>query len=180
MTKAIRNLIIGAAMTVGVFAASTAAMAATQFVQSDMNFRNGPAVTSEIIGSVPAGAQVDVLDSFNGWDLVSYNGMTGYIHGGNTASSYTAPVSTKSYYDNNWTQTAQNMNNYSRGQWKTVYVASGYLALRYAPSFDVRTEIGQLYTGDVVQIEGEADGSYIYVYSPKYGTSGWVNAGFLG
>ena len=27
----------------------------------------------------------------------------------------------------------------------------------YAPSFDVRTEIGQLYTGDVVQIEGEAD-----------------------
>ena len=64
MTKAIRNLIIGAAMTAGVFAASTAAMAATQFVQSDMNFRNGPAVTSEIIGSVPAGS--DPGDSCHG------------------------------------------------------------------------------------------------------------------
>ncbi len=51
------------------------------------------------------------------------------------------------------------MNNYSRGQWKTVYVESGYLALRCAPSFEAQTEIAQLYTGDVVQIEGEADGS---------------------
>ena len=183
MKKSIRNLIIGAAMTIGVFGASTAAMAATQYVQNDMNFRNGPAATSQVIGSVPAGAQVDVLNSVNGWDLINYNGMTGYIHGGNVAASYTAPTTyttTKNYFDNNWTQTAQNMNNYSRGAWKTVYVNSGYLALRNAPFYDSATEIGQLYTGDSVQIEGEASGSYIYVYSPKYGTSGWVNAGFLG
>ena len=185
MKKSIRNLIIGAVMTAGVFAASTAAMAA--YVQTDMNFRNGPAVTAQSIGTVPAGAQVEVLNSVNGWDLVSYNGTTGYIHGGNVGSSYTAPAaptasasSTKAYYDNNWTQTAANLNNNSRGAWKTVYVSSGYLALRDAPTFNNGTEIGQLNTGDSVLIEGEASGSYIYVYSPKYGTSGWVNAGFLG
>ena len=25
-----------------------------------------------------------------------------------------------------------------------------------------------------------AEGSYVRAYSPKYGTNGWVNAGFLG
>ena len=84
------------------------------------------------------------------------------------------------YYDSNCTQTSQNMNNYSRGQWKTVNVESGYLAMRGAPSFEAQTEIAQLYTGDAVQVEGEANGSYIYVYCPKYGTCVWVNAGFLG
>ena len=54
MKKSIRNLMIGAAMTIGVFGASTAALAATQYVQNDMNFRNGPAVTAQAIGSVPA------------------------------------------------------------------------------------------------------------------------------
>ena len=184
MKKTIRNLVIGAAMTIGVFAASTAAMAATQYVQNDMNFRNGASTTATCIGSVPAGAQVEVLESVNGWDRISYNGMVGFIHGGNVTASYIAPApvqtSTKAYFDNNWTQTASNMNTFSRGAWKTVYVSSGYLALREAPFYDSATEIGQLNTGDTVQIEGECSGSYIYVYSPKYGTSGWVNAGFLG
>ena len=187
MKKSIRNLIIGAAMTAGVFAASTAAMAAT-YVQNDMNFRNGPAVTAQAIGSVPAGAQVEVLDSVNGWDLISFNGRTGYIHGGNVGSSYTAPApkqqssaaaSTQAYYDNNWTQTAANMNS-QIGAWKTVRVDSGYLALRRDCTFEQSNEIGQLKTGDQVEIQGSGNaGSYVFVYSPKYGCCGWVNAGFL-
>ena len=41
--------------------------------------------------------------------------------------------------------------------------------------------IGQLYTGDSVQlIGGSTSGSYVQVYSPKLGATGWVNAGFLG
>ena len=183
MKKSLRNMIIGAVMTAGVFAASASALAATQYVTNDMNFRSGASSTATLIGSVPAGAQVEVLDLQNGWNLIRYNGVTGYIHGGNLADTYVAAPkynSTQSYFDNNWTGTAQNMNAYSRGTWKTVYVSSGYLALRDAPFYNSSTEIGQLYTGDVVQIEGEASGSYIYVYSPKYGTSGWVNAGFLG
>ena len=182
MKKSIRNLVIGAAMAITALGASTAAFAG-QYVQNDMNFRSGASTTSTIIGGVPAGAQVDLIKSENGWDLVSYNGRTGYIHGGNLVDSYTAKQnysSTQAYFDNNWTQTAANMNATSRGTWKTVRVDSGYLALREAPSYDSRDKIGRLNTGDTVMVEGECSGSYIYVYSPKYGTSGWVNAGFLG
>ena len=89
MKKTLRNLVIGAVVTAGIFATSTAALAAgTQFVQNDMNFRNGPSTAATIIGSVPAGAQVEVIDLQNGWNLVRYNGRTGYIHGGNLGDSY--------------------------------------------------------------------------------------------
>ena len=71
MKKTLRNLVIGAVVTAGIFATSTAALAAgTQFVQNDMNFRNGPSTAATIIGSVPAGAQVEVIDLQNGWNLV--------------------------------------------------------------------------------------------------------------
>ena len=182
MKKSIRNLMIGAVMAAGVFAASSAALAATQYVQTDMNFRSGASSSATQIGSVPAGAQVDYLNSVNGWDLVTYNGVTGYIHGGNLANSYTAQPTystTQAYFDNNWSGTAANMNTQT-GAWKTVKVDSGYLALRRDVTFDQSNEIGQLYTGDQVEIQGSGNaGSYVFVYSPKYGCCGWVNAGFL-
>ena len=182
MKKSIRNLMIGAVMAAGVFAASSAALAATQYVQNDMNFRSGASSTSTVIGSVPAGAQVEVLDLQNGWNLIRYNGVTGYIHGGNLANSYTAKPAystTQAYFDNNWSGTAANMNTQT-GAWKTVKVDSGYLALRRDVSYDQSNVIGQLYTGDQVEIQGSGNaGSYVFVYSPKYGCCGWVNAGFL-
>ena len=88
MKKSLRNLMIGAVMTAGIFAASASALAATQFVQEDMNFRNGASITSTVIGSVPGGAEVEVLGQVNGWDLIRYNGRVGYIHGGNMADTY--------------------------------------------------------------------------------------------
>ncbi len=198
MMKSMKALVIGAAMTVSVFAASITAMAASQFVQNDMNFRNGASITSTIIGSVPAGAKVEVLDLQNGWNLVRYNGTVGYIHGGNLADSYTAKKaapasntapasapaastasSTKAYFDTNWSQTARNMSNNCIGETKTAVVSDGYLALRSAASYDAANEIGQLRTGDKVRIQGSFDGSYALVYSEKYDTVGWVNAGFL-
>ena len=189
MRKSIKNFVIGAVMAATVMSASAAAFAG-QFVQTDMNFRSGASKTSACIGSVPAGAEVEVLGSNNGWDLVRYNGKTGYIHGGNLGSSYTAKPqqqssnsysSTQSYFDNNWTNTAININNNADvNTWKTVSVASGYLALRNDATYDQSNEIGQLNNGDTVEIEGtKTAGSYVYVYSPKYGTCGWVNAGFL-
>ena len=198
MMKSMKALIIGAAMTISVFAASITTMAATQFVQNDMNFRSGASTTSTIIGSVPAGAQVEVLDLQNGWNLVRYNGTVGYIHGGNLADTYTAKKaapassttpastpaaskasSTQNYFDTNWSQTARNMSNNCIGETKTVVVTDGYLALRSAASYDAANEIGKLYTGDTVRIQGSFDGSYALVYSTKYDTVGWVNAGFL-
>ena len=201
MKKTLRNLVIGAVVTAGIFATSTAALAAgTQFVQNDMNFRNGPSTAATIIGSVPAGAQVEVIDLQNGWNLVRYNGRTGYIHGGNLGDSYvvkkalaantqnsqaakpaatqnTQAQATKQYFDNNFAGSAQQMQNSQAI--KTVSVASGYLALRNAPSYDASNEFGKLYCGDVVQVVGAANGSYVQVYSMKYNAYGWVNAGFL-
>ena len=70
--------------------------------------------------------------------------------------------------------------NTQTGAWKTVSVTDGYLALRRDTSYDQSNVIGQLYTGDQVEIQGSgSQGSYVFVYSPKYGCNGWVNAGFL-
>ena len=158
-----------------------------------MNFRSGASKTSASIGSVPAGAEVGVLGSVNDWDLVRYNGKTGYIHGGNLANTKpqvqkqaAAPAqntntykTTQNYFDNNWTGTAVNMNSQT-GAWKTVKVNDGYLALRRDTAYDQSNVIGRLYTGDQVEIQGSGcQGSYVFVYSPKYGCNGWVNAGFL-
>ena len=61
----------------------------------------------------------------------------------------------------------------------TVSVQEGYLALRTAKAYDSRNEIGELYTGDTVQVTDTSDPTYWYVYSPKYGTSGYVNKNYL-
>ena len=191
MKKSLRNLVATAVIAATVITASATAFAG-QYVQTDMNFRSGASKTSACIGGVPAGAEVEVLGSTNGWDLIRYNGKTGYIHGGNLGSTFVAKQqakpqqqssysSTQNYFDNNWTGTAANMNaNASVNTWKTVSVASGYLALRNDATYDRSNEIGQLHTGDQVEIQGSgAAGSYVFVYSPKYGCNGWVNAGFL-
>ena len=162
MKKSLRNLVVGAVMAATVITASATAFAG-QYVQT------------------------------NGWDLIRYNGKTGYIHGGNLGSTFVAKQqakpaaqtqnysSTQNYFDNNWTGTAANMNaNADVSTWKTVSVASGYLALRNDATYDRSNEIGQLNNGDRVEIEGTgAAGSYVFVYSPKYDRCGWVNAGFL-
>lgn len=61
----------------------------------------------------------------------------------------------------------------------TVSVSEGYLALRTAKAYDSRNEIGELYTGDTVQVTDTSDSTYWYVYSPKHGKSGYVNKNYL-
>ena len=62
---------------------------------------------------------------------------------------------------------------------KTVSVAKGYLALRTAKAFDDSNEIGQLYSGDTVEVRDTSDSTYWYVYSPKLGKEGYVNCNYL-
>lgn len=62
---------------------------------------------------------------------------------------------------------------------KTVSVSSGYLALRTEKEYDYSNEIGELYTGDVIQTLDTRDSQYWYVYSPKLGRSGYVNKDYL-
>lgn len=62
----------------------------------------------------------------------------------------------------------------------TVKVNSGYLALRTAPSYNANNEIGELYTGDIVDLQDStSNATYWKVYSQKYGRSGWVNKNYL-
>ena len=63
---------------------------------------------------------------------------------------------------------------------------TGYLAMRTAPTYDERNEIrgAELYNGDVVYIRGAYtqgyDGrTYVTVFAPKNGVTGYVNASFL-
>ena len=199
MKKSFRNLVIGAVMAAGVFASTVTAFAGTQYVQTTMNFRSGASKTASSIGSIPEGAKVEFINKKNDWDLVRYNGKTGYIHAGNLADSYVvkkAPAiktstvtktntasqdyvkATKNFYDTTWAKTAQSLTD-SVGTWKTVSVSGGYLALRGDFTYDDANELGKLYNGDVVEIQGGCEGSYVFVYSPKLDTIGWVNAGFL-
>ena len=199
MKKSFRNLVIGAVMAAGVFASTVTTFAGTQYVQTTMNFRSGASKTASSIGSIPEGAKVEFINKKNDWDLVRYNGKTGYIHAGNLADSYVvkkAPAiktstvtktntasqdyvkATKNFYDTTWTKTAQSLSD-SVGTWKTVSVSGGYLALRGDFTYDDANELGKLYNGDVVEIQGGCEGSYVFVYSPKLDTIGWVNAGFL-
>lgn len=71
--------------------------------------------------------------------------------------------------------------------WATVYgLQTGYLALRTSPGYDFNNEIrgSESYNGDRLQITGSYttgfDGrTYVWVYNPRSGRSGWVNAAFL-
>jgi hypothetical protein len=62
---------------------------------------------------------------------------------------------------------------------KTVKVSNGYLALRSAKAYDSQNEIGQLNTGDTVQIIDSSDSQYWYVYSSRLGKYGYVNKDYL-
>jgi len=54
---------------------------------SFLNFRNGPNVDSEIIGGFDYHTELQVLAEVdNGWLLVKYNGVVGYVHGNYTQS----------------------------------------------------------------------------------------------
>ena len=63
--------------------------------------------------------------------------------------------------------------------YKTVSVSKGYLALRTAKAYDESNEIGELYTGDTVQIQDTSDSTYWYVYAPKLGKYGYVDKNYL-
>ena len=175
MMNRIKNFVLGAVMAIGVMAASLTAMAGTQYVQTDMNFRAGTSTSATIIGSVPAGAQVEVLGSKNGWDLITYNGRTGYIHGGNTGATYTAPKAPVTVQAQTFNSTTA-----AAGTVTVKNLQEGYLAIRTAPAFQFENEIGKLYNGMKVQITGGTQNGYVWVFSPDLGISGYVNQNFVG
>lgn len=112
------------------------------------------------IGELYTGDSVEVTDSSDPtyWYVYSpKHGKYGYVN--------------KDYLISSGQQT--------RSAYWTVSVAKGYLALRTAKAYDSRNEIGELYSGDVVEVSDSSDPTYWYVYSPKYGKYGYVNKDYL-
>ena len=60
-----------------------------------------------------------------------------------------------------------------------VSVPKGYLALRSTKAYDSSNEIGQLYSGDTVQLVDTTDAQYWYIYSQKLCKYGYVNKDYL-
>ena len=58
-------------------------------------------------------------------------------------------------------------------------VASGYLALRNAPSYDAANEIGKIANGQEVDLIDSSLGTYWYVYVPSLDKYGYVNSDYL-
>ena len=123
--------------------------------------------SSNEIGSLYSGDTVYVqqYSSSNYWYVYSPKlGKYGYVNcsyligGGSSGSSSSGTVSGTSY---------------------TVNVASGYLALRTAMAYDSSNEIGRLYSGETVYVQQYSSSDYWYVYSPKLGKYGYVNANYL-
>lgn len=67
---------------------------------------------------------------------------------------------------------------YNSGLW-TVKVEKGYLALRNKPAYNDSNEIGQLNTGDTVQVKDTSDSRYWYVYSPLLDKTGYVDKNYI-
>ena len=111
------------------------------------------------IGELYTGDVVTLIEKYNNtywWVYSSKYGTCGYVN--------------RKYLSSSDSSTYE--------QYK-VKVAKGYLALRTAPAYDEANEIGELYTGDVVTVKDKSNGKYWWVYSPKYGKSGYVNKDYL-
>ncbi len=55
--------------------------AAVQTVSGALNLRNAPSYAAPILTTVPNGAALDVLNSYNGWYVVRYGDLIGYVLG---------------------------------------------------------------------------------------------------
>ena len=80
----------------------------------------------------------------------------------------------------NW-QVVKDVSDYNQTQKYSAFIGGDnpYSIIENPAVGDDSNILGKLYNGDVVEIQGGCEGSYVFVYSPKLDTIGWVNAGFL-
>ena len=134
-------------------------------VISTMNFRAAPSMIGQVIGSVPKGSVVTVLGTQDGWDYISLNGQTGWIHGGN--------LTTGTFVDTTQPQ-AQPAASYTAGAQSSVTATVLYgMNFRAAPGMDGMI-MNTVPAGSTVQYIGTANGWDKIVYN---GVTGWIAGG---
>ena len=55
--------------------------ARVQTVSGPLNLRGAPSSDGQILATIPNGSAVDVLNAYNGWYVVRYSGVIGYVLG---------------------------------------------------------------------------------------------------
>jgi uncharacterized protein YgiM (DUF1202 family) len=146
-----------------VFTMATSAWAADYTVARDMNFRAAPALTGQRIGSVPKGAKVSKIGESNGWDQVSYNGVTGWIHGGNLMTAEQAAAAAA--FQAGAAQTAA-------GVTKTA-VVNYSMNFRAAPNMSGQI-LSTVPAGSTVPYIGSSNGWDQIIFN---GVQGWIAGG---
>lgn len=90
------------AIAAGALMLSAGAASATE-VTGDVNLRSGPGTSYSVISTLPAGADVDVLNCTSGWCRVDWQGTVGFANASylDSASSYddSSPVYAEPLYD---------------------------------------------------------------------------------
>ena len=134
------------------------------------------------IGALYSGQTVDLIDASDPtywWVYAPSLGKYGYVNCNYLIGGYYAgynagyDVGNCGGYNGNYYYT------YSTSFTRTVYVQSGYLALRTAKAYDWRNEIGALYSGQTVDVIDTSGGTYWWVYAPSLGSYGYVNSNYL-
>jgi len=138
-------------------------------VARGMNFRSTPSATGSLIGSIPKGAEVEVLNSENGWDYVSYNGIGGWIHGGNITNT---PAAQKAASGTGTSAASTAAASTAGTSGQTVKVLYG-MNFRAKAGMDGRI-MGGIPAGTKVQYLGSSNGWDKVVYN---GATGWIASG---
>lgn len=139
-------------------------------VTTSMNFRAAPSITGLSIGSVPMGSSVSYITSQDGWDYISFNGATGWIHGGNITAGTLPAVS----------QTA-NTQTYNTNTSGTSGASSQTASVLYSMNFRSApgmygTIMNTVPAGSQVQYIGSENGWDHIVFNGNYG---WIAGGRL-
>ncbi|MHB1653644.1 MAG: 5'-nucleotidase C-terminal domain-containing protein [Desulfitobacteriaceae bacterium] len=66
--------------TTPVASPSQSATVKVEVTASALNLRTGPGLDSGVVGSIPRGTTVDILESVGGWDKIIYDGQTYYVY----------------------------------------------------------------------------------------------------
>jgi 2',3'-cyclic-nucleotide 2'-phosphodiesterase / 3'-nucleotidase len=117
-------------------------------VASALNVRAGASTSSKIIGVLPAGKVVTLLEEVNGWYKIDYNGKTGYIYGKYVAAT-------------------PNPSNVTVLKAVKVTVKSG-LNVRARNSINAK-KIGAVPYGTELKVVGEYNGWYQILYNNGFG-----------
>jgi len=169
-----KNAILGTVLA-GTLAFGGAASAQTAVTTGSVNFRTAPSVSSTVVGTVPKGDQVEVLNVLNDyWSKVTYD-YKGKTYTGYISNDYykTLDESTNNSSSNTTSTTSSNTANSitSNGATSTSSTRDaktiGYVNFRTGPSLDNKI-IGMIPYGEPIKIIKEINSEWSYgIYNYK-------------